>query len=136
MTTLRPPQHGAGWRSCLRGGSCKSERQTRSSGSPSAGSTELVAGGDELEGDVVCTIRPEDVIVAIDGSLVGENVLRARVQEVRDMGFSVRMVVATDGLKLKATVTRARYRELRCSVGDRAQIALPPGALHMFREEV
>ena len=100
------------------------------------GPTQLVIPRNELEGDVLCSIRPEDVIVSSDHPPVGNNALSGRVQEVREMGFSVRMVVEADGLLLRATLPRARYRELRCTVGDNVRVALPPDAIHVFREEV
>jgi molybdate/tungstate transport system ATP-binding protein len=98
------------------------------------GAQELTLAATGLNGDALCTVRPEDITVQADGSALGDNTIRAIVREVRDAGFSVRLLCLADDLPIATIVSRARFRSLRCTVGDSVWLELPREAVHVFAE--
>ena len=98
------------------------------------GSLELSVPAPDLSGEVLCTIRPEDVVIS-DAARAGDNVLEARVSEITDGGFAVRMRLSLDGFEVVASVPRANYRGLRCAAGEPIFVDLPLRSLHCFRED-
>jgi len=98
------------------------------------GRQELTVPPTGLEGEVLCTVRPDEVRVSASDTAGTENGLRALVNEVRDAGLSVRLACAVDGVPVEAIVPRARFRDLACTVGDVVRLELPRDTLHVFQE--
>ena len=98
------------------------------------GTQELAVPPTGLEGEVLCTIRPDEIGVSPNHTPATESSLEALVSEVRDAGLSVRLACAVDGVSIIVAVPRAQFRNLQCTVGDVVRLDLPHDTIHVFQE--
>jgi ABC-type spermidine/putrescine transport systems, ATPase components len=80
---------------------------------------------------VVLTIRPEHISITQGASFPADNVLRATVREVSFAGATTSVKLDADGLALEALVLRL----VGLSPGEPCMVGLPPGRIHVLKEE-
>jgi iron(III) transport system ATP-binding protein len=80
---------------------------------------------------VVLTIRPEHISITQGASFPADNVLRATVREVSFAGATTSVKLDADGLALEALVLRL----VGLAPGDHCMVGLPPGRIHVLKEE-
>jgi molybdopterin-binding protein len=98
----------------------------------SVGSTELYAAG-KMTGDVVATIRPEDIILAGKRTTTSaRNVLEGRVTELADRGTLVRVTLDC-GIPLVVLVTHRSYEDMGLTVGGSVYAYVKAQAIHVIK---
>jgi ABC-type Fe3+/spermidine/putrescine transport system ATPase subunit len=94
------------------------------------GAVELLA-ADGPEGQVMLTVRPEDVAVSTAPSAGGPNRLRGRIARVVDKGALMRIEVASEPTMV-ALMGRRQYQRAGLDVGRDVEVSFEPGAAHVF----
>jgi iron(III) transport system ATP-binding protein len=79
----------------------------------------------------VLSIRPEYISITEGASFPADNVLRATVREVNFAGATTTVKLDANGLALEALVLRL----VGLAPGDSCMVGLPPGRIHVLKDE-
>jgi tungstate transport system ATP-binding protein len=87
----------------------------------------------EADGDVWVSVRPEEIDLHEEGSMVeGHNLIAGRVSRAVPAETHYRVEIDC-GVRVVAAVSRARFRELQFKPGSRVQATFPARAVHLIK---
>lgn len=78
---------------------------------------------------VTLAIRPEHISISFGASFPEDNLLKAKITDVRYLGATTRITLSADDLLLEALVLRL----VGLNVGDECMVGLPPDRIHVLK---
>ncbi|HEY0460067.1 MAG TPA: ABC transporter ATP-binding protein [Pyrinomonadaceae bacterium] len=78
----------------------------------------------------ILTIRPEHISISFGASFPEDNLLKAKITDVRFQGATTLVVLDANGLKLEALVLRL----VGLNIGEECMVGLPPDRILVFKK--
>jgi ABC-type Fe3+/spermidine/putrescine transport system ATPase subunit len=97
------------------------------------GGVKVLSEGADVEGQVLATIRPEDIALSAD-RLEADNIIRGRLSRVDDRGRYLRLHVEGE-LPLVAIVTRQAFQATGLAEGHQVYAGFSAEAVHLLADE-
>lgn len=82
-----------------------------------------------ITNSVTLAIRPEHISISFGASFPEDNLLKAKITDVRYLGATTRIALSADGLALEALVLRL----VGLNVGDECLVGLPPDRIYVLK---
>ncbi len=88
---------------------------------------------EEAEGRVRAGLRPEDIILSLEPiKTSARNEFKAEVDAVEELGPLVRVRLKSEGVELRAFITRSSMLEMGIEKGKEVYVSFKASALHVF----
>ncbi len=80
--------------------------------------------------NIFLSIRPEQVVITSGASFPEDNLLKAKVTDIKFLGSTTKIYLDSEGLELKSKVLRV----VGLNVGDECVVGLPPNRINVLKE--
>jgi ABC-type Fe3+/spermidine/putrescine transport system ATPase subunit len=80
--------------------------------------------------NLILTIRPEHISISFGASFPEDNLLKAKITDIRFQGATTLVVLDANGLTLEALVLRL----VGLSIGEECMVGLPPDRISVFKD--
>lgn len=83
-----------------------------------------------LNNNIHLAIRPEHISISFGASFPDDNLIKAKITDIRFRGATTKIYLDANGLKLKTLVLRL----VGLNIGDECMVGLPPDRIQVFED--